>query len=255
MKPMLNLGCGRIILPCEKPYHHMLVNDDIYEYPSWVNADKNPEPGVDKVIDLFRYPWDLEDNAYSGALISHVCEHIPHDIRTQEYITDNPSYESTSQLVDTLTPSIGRNDPLRFQPHKGIVNYGLRKRVLELEQMQDGWFAFFSELWRVLEHGAMVHIIGPYGKSDDAISDPTHTRFLNEFHFRHSMQPNPDAPFKYNHQLHFEVMPDDRYRATPYFAREPYFVDGQPTDAFEWAKLTQWNVVQDFYVRMKAVKR
>lgn len=227
-KPMLNLGCGRVILPGNKPSHHMLVDDAVYDYPEWVNVDKNPTPGVDKCMDLFCYPWDLEDNAYSGALISHVCEHIPHEIRVKQTMVNK--------------------EPNAIYSKFEYVDYSY------LAQMQDGWFAFFSELWRVLEDGAMVHIIAPYGKSDDAISDPTHTRMLNEFHFRHSMQPNPDAPFEYNHKLHFNVLPDDHYRLTPFYAKPPYLVDGKTTEAFEWAKVTQWNVIQDFYVRMVAIK-
>jgi len=213
MKPMLNLGCGRVILPlpiADRPIHHALVDESIFEYPTWVNVDKNPEVGVDVCLDLFRYPWDFDDNAFNGALLSHVCEHIPHMVHP--------------------------DDHRRFQ------------------EMQDGWYAFFSELHRVLTHGAMVHCLSPYGHGSDAISDPSHTRYLNEYHFRHSMQPNPEAPFKYNHQLHFDIVVQDVYRPTPDFACPPYFMDGQVTDAFWKAKRMYNNVIQDFYVRLICIK-
>jgi hypothetical protein len=215
---MLNLGCGKIILPCEKPDHHQLVEDEIYSYPHWVNIDKNDAEGVDRCMNLFQYPWDLEDNAYSGALLSHVCEHIPHEIQT--------SFERTSNW----------------------------DRCRELLDMQDGWFAFFSELYRVLEDGARVHIISPYRGTDGAVSDPTHTRQLNEYSFQHSMEPNSDAPFDYNRKLHFRVDDHTPMRAMPDFWGEPYFVDGVPTDAFFHAVRTRYNVVLDFYVRMTVVK-
>jgi hypothetical protein len=208
-KPMLNLGCGRIILPGDKPAHHQLVDDSIYQYPEWVNIDKNDSPGINQVMDLFCYPWNLPDNAFSGALISHVCEHIPHEIKT--------------------------NDP-------------------EIAELQDGWFAFFGELWRVLEHGAVVHILSPHGHSDDGITDPTHTRYLSGHTFNHSMQPNPDAPFNYNRRLNFAQMEETPMRPTEWFARPPYFVDGQATEAFWIATHTQINVIRDFYVRLVCIK-
>ena len=206
---MLNLGCGRIILPGDKPAHHTLVRDDIYTYPEWVNVDKNMQPGVDKVMDLFCYPWDLPSDSFSGALLSHVAEHIPHEIAT--------------------------NDS-------------------DLSQMQDGWFAFFSELWRVLEHGSIVHVLSPYGHSTDAISDPTHTRYLTEFSLRHSMQPNPDAPFEYNHKLHFDIVENWTFRPMGIFAHEPYIAKGIPTEAFFLAKQTMNNVIREFYTQLVCIK-
>lgn len=199
---MLNLGCGRLVMPHAKPDHHSLMPDHLYNYLEWVNVDRNPYEGVCQ-IDLFDEKWDLPSNAFAGAMISHLCEHIPHATKSG---------------------------------------------------MQDGWFAFFSELWRVLEHGAMVYILSPYGWSDDGISDPSHTRLLNEYHFRHSMQPNPDAPFDYNRNLHFEILEESKFRPMPHFAREPYFIDGEATDAFWEAKHTRINVIRDFLVMMRAIK-
>lgn len=220
---MLNLGCGRVILPGAKPYHHMLVDDAVYAYPEWVNIDKNGAPGVDMCMDLFRYPWDLEDNAYSGALLSHICEHIPHRIDTYVEISS-------------------------------VYNQRKVDRALELSDMQDGWFAFFSELWRVLEDGAIVHVLVPYGRSEGALADPSHTRYLVEDSFRHSMTPDPDAPFDYKRTMHFEIDDVMPFVITPDYAVPPWFVDEMPTDAFWRAKRTQFNVISEFYVRMKVVK-
>lgn len=228
MKPMLNLGCGRIILPGPRPAHHSLIPEEIYAYPEWVNIDKNMQPGVDRVMDLFTYPWGLEDNAYSGALLTHVAEHIPHEIRI--------------------------NKEVLHHTEAGTLTQESHNKKCELREMQDGWFAFFSELWRVLEHGAVVHLVSPYGHGDDAISDPSHTRYLTEYSVRHSMQPNPDAPFEYKHKLHFNVLEQTAMLPMPDFNSPPYFVDGQPTEAFWRAKRTQINVVREFYSQLVVVK-
>src|SRR5688572_6772440 len=71
-RPMLNLGCGRIILPAPRPAHHALIDAAIYDYPYWHNVDRNQQPGVNQVLDLFQYPWPLESDAYDGALLSHI---------------------------------------------------------------------------------------------------------------------------------------------------------------------------------------
>lgn len=225
-KPMLNLGCGRIILPAEQPAHHGLVESDIYSYPEWVNIDKNMVQGVDKCMDLFKYPWDLPSDSFSGALLAHVCEHIPHEIRL--------------------------NEPQKVVVGGLVVNDNVPNH--KLSEMQDGWFAFFSELWRVLEHGAVVHILSPYGFSNGGLIDPSHTRYLTEHSFSHSMSPNPDAPFEYDRQLHFRQIEETPMRPTEYFAGEPYFVNGQDTPAFWRAKQIHINVVSEFYVRLVAVK-
>lgn len=247
-KPMLNLGCGRIILPADKPDHHVLVESDIYSYPEWVNIDKNMVQGVDKVVDLFKYPWDLPSDSFSGALLAHVCEHIPHGIsfsRSPDEINYPEDYSPNSDV----TTKYGQHlDSVASKYARQLERFEILKR------MQDGWFAFFSELWRVLEHGAVVHIISPYGFSNGGLIDPSHTRYLTEHSFSHSMSPNPDAPFEYDRQLHFRQIEETPMRPTEYFAGEPYFVNGQDTPAFWRAKQIHINVVSEFYVRLVAVK-
>lgn len=79
--PYLNIGCGKVLLPCERPAHHALVDEAIYAYPHWHNVDKLPMPGIDEQLDVMRYPWPWADNSFGGALLGHVVEHVPHDIR------------------------------------------------------------------------------------------------------------------------------------------------------------------------------
>jgi hypothetical protein len=218
---MLNLGSGRTKLPGPRPDHHALVPEGIYAYPYWLNISKNASEEPDCVMDLFAYPWALESNAYEGALLSHLVEHIPHEIKLQPFKTE---------------------------------------RSLELEHMQDGWYAFFSELYRVLKPGALVHILSPYGWSDGAITDPTHTRYVTDRTFMHSMQPDPNSPFEYaTGGINFRFNAHS-FGLTPYFAHlAPLPSDspstlGNKNTLLTEALATHINVVSDIYVQLECVK-
>lgn len=210
----LNLGCGRVILPAPKPAHHGLIPDGVHDYALWHNVDRNQQPGVDEVVDVFRYPFPWADNAFDGALLTHLCEHIPHEI----------------------TPT--------------VCNPALFARREQLMNMQDGWFAFFAELHRVLTPGSLIHVLSPYAWSDGGITDPTHTRMLTPASFMHSMQPDPDAPFAYaTGGLHLELAEAPRLNITSAFQH----LVGQP-ELFQQALSTQINVAYEFYVRLRVVK-
>lgn len=210
MKPYLNLGAGRVILPCPRPRHHSLVPEEVYAYPLWRNADRNAADGITDVLDLFAYPWPFADSAFDGALLAHIVEHIPHDI----HVTDD-------------TP-----------------------RAKALAACQDGWYAFFAELYRVLAPGALVHILVPYGWSQGAITDPTHTRLVTEHTFTHSMQPDAHSPFRYETAgIHFEVAAPMTYHITEMFSH----LKDKP-ELFTYALQTQINVVYEMYAQLRVVK-
>ena len=146
----LNAGCGNVILPAPRPAHHGLINDNIHQYPEWWNVDRVQLDGVDEVANLFRYPWPWPDNKFSGALLAHICEHIPHTLKAWDSF------------------------------------------------FSDGWFAFFSEMARVLQPESQIYILSPYANSPGALADPTHTRQLIPATFMHSMVlQDDDAPFEY----------------------------------------------------------
>lgn len=220
-KPYINLGCGTVILPCAKPQHHSLLDNELYVYPLWENVDRNAGEGVDRVVDLFRYPWPLESNAYDGALLSHICEHIPHEIRLAEYEQKIPG--------GCFVP----NDTIR------------------LAKMQDGWFAFFAELYRILTPGARVHILSPYAWTHAAMSDPTHTRYLTEAVFQHSMMPDNNGPaFHYETGgIQFQVVRPPVYNVMPKFSH----LLGNAEELHD-ALHTYINVVYDFAVEMECIK-
>lgn len=216
LKPYLNLGCGKTHFPSAKPAGHELVDAAVYTYPLFVNIDKVEGVGADLVFDIFQYPWPLQDATFDGAIAAHLLEHVPHDIKI------NPTFEGS-------------------------------QRAKELSQLQDGWYAFFSELYRVLTPGALVHIVSPYGFSDGGITDPSHTRYLTMNTFTHSMTPEvgDGSTFKYNNGgINFQIEGEPVYRLTPYAKTL------QERTGFDVAMLmgVYVNVCYDFYVRLKAVK-
>ena len=155
----INLGCGTNIMPTTQPEHHRLIPPTLYTDAEiqWDNVDWNAGPGVNKVVDLFDYPWqNLEDNAYDFALASHIVEHIPHHIVWE------------GQFMHRHT------------------------------EYQDGWFAWFAQLWRVMKHGGKAYILCPFLWSDSAFMDPTHTRHVGPGTFNYFNNIDQvDPPFRY----------------------------------------------------------
>lgn len=236
-KAFLNLGCGKTHFPSARPAGHEAIDEALYTYPLWVNVDKVEGVGADKVFDLFTYPWPLADNSFDGAVLAHIVEHIPHEIKTKrlsrgEWVEDHASYGSV-MYKETENPN------------------PIDSRIPILKTLQDGWYAFFSELYRVLTPGAVVHIISPYGWSDGGITDPTHTRYLTMNTFTHSMSPevSDGSTFQYNNGgINFQIDGEPMYRVTPMFSHV------KDMEELQQLMMTRLNVVYDFYVRLKAVK-
>jgi hypothetical protein len=214
-KPYLNIGCGRIILPGPKPAHHALIDDAVYQYPYFINADRNAVPGVDKVFDCFRYPWPLADESFDGALVCHLAEHIPHEIRGIKNMTGT---EAT--------------------------------RYDRLADAQDGWWAWWAEMFRVLTPGAVVHILSPYAFSSGSVTDPSHTRYITEHTWTHSMQPDPNSPFEYQTLgINFQQIEPARFGISPMFQ---HLVERQ--ELLQDALMTRINVAFELAVKLQAVK-
>lgn len=247
-RPYLNLGCGRVILPAAKPAHYGLI-DDIESYALWHNVDRNAEPGVDEVLDIFRYPWQFEDNSFDGALCAHICEHIPHEIRM------NNGGIPAAEIENDGHGFVIKN-------HREIeLNRRLYERSRELASLQDGWYAFFAELHRVLTPGSIIHVLSPYAWSQGGVTDPTHTRLLTEQSFTHSMQPDPNSPFAYaTDGLNLELVDPARYTVTQLFAHLLPAPDDAPDVAaakqtqLQRAMQTQVNVVYELYVKLRVIK-
>ena len=226
----LNLGCGREILPRERRPEYALVPESVFTWPLWENIDRNAAPGVDCVMDLFSYPWNLPSDSYDGALLCHLAEHIPHDIRIDRH-------------------SAGHS-----------TNFPFHDRATELAQMQDSWFCFFSELYRVLTPGAQVYVLSPYATSSGYLSDPTHTRPITELVLQHSMQPNPDAPFEYaNGGINFKMIETrfaimDHYKHLLPTQDDPPHIASAKSEQLQHLMHSQWNVVSDIFARLEVIK-
>jgi SAM-dependent methyltransferase len=211
----LNVGCGNIILPCERPNHHVLVDKHIYDEPC-VNADRNRAPGVDLVFNAFEYPWPFPDNHFDNVLLAHIVEHIPHEIRTARYV-----------------------DP------------SMAERRTALAEAQDGWYAFMAEVYRVLKPGGVAHILSPYGWSQGAITDPTHTRLITEHTFTHSLNTSePDAPFTYNNLgVKYELVGSPVFRINELF----HDIAGDYA-ALQIALQTKINVAYEIYAKLRKLE-
>lgn len=223
--PFLNLGCGTTHFPGERPPGHEFIDASIYQQPLWLNVDKVEGVGADKVFDLFAYPWPLEDNSFDGAVLGHICEHIPHGIDTSQFVFKTPREQWTE-----------REEKMHLQ-------------MMRITGLQDGWYAFFAELYRVLTPGAIAHIISPYAWSEGAVTDPTHTRYLTVQTFTHGLSPEQyTGTFKYNIDCNFQIVGHQlRYTSNA----QPFMHDA---DLLQNAVLTRVNMVYDFYVQLKAVK-
>lgn len=140
----LNLGCGnRLRNPAN----------------GWLNCDKRAGVGIDRVVDLFKVPWPFEDNSVDEVYMSHLVEHIPHEIKEAKP-GDYPDY-------------------LRTLSWEGRTHVAIQwqARWDELKNL-DGFLAFFAEVWRICKHEAKVVVKVPYGFSNQGLQDPTHTRYM-----------------------------------------------------------------------------
>lgn len=223
----LNLGCGRIQFPLvrgEEPHgdHLSGLPDSAYE-PGWVNVDKYAMPGVQEVVDLFRFPWvrssngsPFNDSSVDVIFASHLVEHIPHQAR----------------MADSLPPSL-------HQVYWPLVN--------DL----DGFFVFFYECWRLLKPGGEMYVRSPYGASIAGITDPTHTRYLTPGSFGYLLAENrAEAPFDYRLPMAFEAgLPILRF--TPEWSDAPakYTERG-----LERVLASEWNVIDEIRITLRAIK-
>ena len=130
----------------------------------WINVDSQPLEGVDQVVNLFEFPWPIADNYADYIIASHLIEHIPHEVR---------------------------------QINSGNILY--RHDIHPL----DGFFAFFAEAWRVLKPNGVITCIAPYGATDMAFQDPTHTRYIVPETFTYLM-PSVDSPYDYGLPFRYE---------------------------------------------------
>lgn len=188
-----NLGCGRLVFPVAKgdsyAEHVAYALDQMCpeaydEGVQWDNFDKIVSDSIVsrlrgtsslKPLDLFKYPWPIEDNTYDVVWLSHIAEHIPHkpELSTAGFVSNGKSMAEEMYFNEF-----------------------------------DGWFIFFGECWRILKPGGRLCVLAPYGASTGGISDPTHTRYLSPGSFGY-FAPSDDAPFDYALPYRFAQIPEN----------------------------------------------
>jgi len=223
VKRGINLGCGRVILPCKQPDYHWLLPDELYragEY-EWDNVDAVQQPGVTHIIDLFDYPWRVKSrgafaetnetiaaNTFDVALAAHLVEHIPHAVKRNGLV---------------------------------VETYG-------------GWYAWWNELARILKPGGVAHVLVPFGVNRGVLIDPTHTRFLIPETFSY-LKRNPDAPFDNPLDYEWEALDDAMMAYTPLAIetaeREKSGYDSETL----WKVAHKYqNMVNDFAISLRVMK-
>lgn len=193
----LNIGCGRATFPTTKdnPFTAHLLYAIKAGCPAaldsgaeWVNIDRVAGPGIQEVVNVFRYPFlrasdgkPFDDNSFDVIWMSHIIEHIPHAIRLSDYAGGGGGIETHRKME---------------------ANDG------------DGWFSFFFECWRILKPNGRMAVLFPYGPSVAGMSDPTHTRYILPASFSY-FQPNPEAPFNYDLPLRFRQVTESEDVSLP----------------------------------------
>lgn len=183
MSRKLNLGCGTFTFPLvrgEEPKavvdHAASVPDSVYE-PGWVNVDKFKMPGVQEVINLFRFPWirssngsPFNDDSIDEIWCAHLIEHIPHEVK------------------------LSHDLPLH-----------MRAEWFDIVDNFDGFFVFFKEVYRILKPDGLIHLRFPYATNYPALCDPTHTRAITMGTLGYLNPQDDGDPFNYNVGVNFQV--------------------------------------------------
>lgn len=233
----LNLGCGRVLFPFNAERaaaaHPALATPDTVYEPDWRNVDGLALDGVDEVVDLFAYPWPWDDNSVDEIWASHLCEHIPHATR-RSFCTEHipPNYESEITL-----------------------------RWKEIGNL-DGFYAFFAEAYRVLKPDGVIGVVVPHGRSDGALFDPQHTRYILPQTFHYLGNGGGNSPtYDYKLPFNFEATAMG-YIWEGVWAEMYRRMDGMPegqertelANHLHMAERTYNNVISTLRVHLKAVK-
>jgi len=136
----LNLACGKS------------------KIDGYFGIDLKMTEGVDYVMDLELYPWDIESESAEDIVCSHYVEHTPTDTlakRLLKLIAENNDYEHLQQKVAEI----------------------------DINSPSDGLILFMDEVYRILKPGGKIKIIAPYYASIRCWQDPTHRRAISDATF------------------------------------------------------------------------
>lgn len=230
MSLYLNLGAGRVAFPLiegQEPYgqHLKPLPPEVY-LPGWVNVDKFNNPGIQAVVDLFRFPWvtlDGDTFAESNAdaiYAGHIIEHVPHQCRL----------------------------------FSGALSPDVRSRYENMVDNYDGFFLFMYECWRILKPGGLIYVRAPFAYSTPALADPTHTRYLvpGSFGYLSGQDDATAAPFDYHLPMRFELVESPLMRYTAMFTAQMGQMTEQQINEIPY-QIT--NAVDEFRITLRAIKK
>jgi predicted SAM-dependent methyltransferase len=143
-KKKLNLACGN------------------NRFEDYFGIDIVQTETTDRVMDLQKYPWDIESNSIEKIICSHYIEHINHDSVMKDFI------EALS--ISTTFESFKIELLNRVEYIGNAINYPFIP--------SDGLFRFMDEVYRILIPGGKIKIIAPYYASARHMQDPTHVRSI-----------------------------------------------------------------------------
>lgn len=197
----LNLGCGKKVRE------------------GFVNVDKFEMPGVDKVMDLFRFPWSFADNTFDYVYASHLIEHIPHETKM--------SWEVAEKCA---------SHPMWSQ--------------WKILQDLDGFFAFFAEVWRISKNDALVECVCPFGYTHQSFQDPTHTRVIVPQTIAYlAGEANDNGNFDYH--LPFAFKGEDFSLS---FNEEWRELQETQTDVFNQLLSHSWDIANEMRFTLRVIK-
>lgn len=126
----------------------------------FIGIDNRPLPGVDIVMDLEKFPWDIPSECASLVVSSHVLEHIS-PWKVDVHLT---------QLLKLLVKK------------KILKQSDIAKYVGETD-FESTFVRFMDEVWRILKPGGEFAIKVPYAGTMGFWQDPTHINPINEATF------------------------------------------------------------------------
>jgi len=98
----LNIGCGRDIKP------------------GFVNIDIVKLPGVDKVVNLDKYPWPFKDNTFDYVYCASVLEHVEDVIKFLEEVS---RISKNGAILDIKVPHFSSMGAYKDPTHKHFFTY------------------------------------------------------------------------------------------------------------------------------------